>query len=200
MIFFKSLLIALSLSLVTGCSILSPADYPAQYLLSPNTLPAVQLDLQGPTLLVAQPQAAAALNTTAQLYLPTPYQVLSYRNSEWFAPPAALLLPLLVRYLEATDHFSAVLSEPISSISGELRLDTELLALQQEFFTTPSQVRIQLRAQLLNLRRQTILGVQTFEVVVPAPTEDALGGVQATQQALEQLLKDLARFAAEAVS
>ena len=117
-----------------------------------------------------------------------------YSNSQWVDTPARMLLPLLVLRLESTGKFSAVLSAATSPVAGELRLDTEIIRLQQEFLSEPSQVRLILRAQLLDMVAREVVVTQLFEIVKDTPSENAQGGVVATNDAVAQVLDELTAF------
>jgi cholesterol transport system auxiliary component len=76
-------------------------------------------------------------------------------------------------------------------VRGDYRLDTSELLLQQEFLQPPSRTRLQLRAQLLEMKEQRVLGVRSFEVLEPTSSDDAYGGVQAANRAVTHLLETL---------
>jgi cholesterol transport system auxiliary component len=101
-----------------------------------------------------------------------------------------LLAPLLVEAMERSGGFRTVLMMP-TSLPGDYRLDVDIARVQQEFLQHPSEVCLNLRAQLVELRTTRVLGHQTFEVTEPAPTDDPYGGVVATNRALQRLLSDL---------
>ena len=69
-----------------------------------------------------------------------------------------------------------------------------LLALRHEFTSTPSQVRLVLRAELSDARTGVVFATRRFVTVEPAPSEDAYGGVQAANRAIAALLVQLADF------
>ncbi len=187
-----------SVVLLSSCGFVGKEKAPpTHYVLQPTELPSPKVNFDGPSILVAKPLAAAGFDSNAQYYSSTPYELQMYRDSRWIESPADLLLPLLVRYLEGSGQFNSVLSESISPITGDLRLDTELLMMRQEFFTQPSQVHVSVRAQLLNMRQQTILGIQEFDVIVPASSDDAIGGVKAANQAVEQILTEMTQAVAK---
>jgi cholesterol transport system auxiliary component len=104
-----------------------------------------------------------------------------------------------VHRLEVTGQFQAVLSATTSTIASDLRLDTEIVRLQQEFLTYPSQVRLVLRAQLLDMDARQVIATRVFEVVENALSENAEGGLLATNQAVARVLNDLAAFIVEQV-
>lgn len=149
-----------------------------------------------PGLLVGQPRAAAALDTRLMAYQRTPQRIEHYTASEWLDAPARLLVPLLVRAVEATGAFGVVLLAPAAG-STRWRLDTELLRLQQNFGTNgPSAVRITLRAVLVDTASRQVLATREFDTTMPAPSDDAAGGAAAAQRAALQVARDLAAFCA----
>jgi cholesterol transport system auxiliary component len=101
-----------------------------------------------------------------------------------------MLAPLLIQAVERAGSWGAVVQMP-STVRGDYRLDVEHLALQQEFFQQPSQVRLTLRAQLIELQKQCVLGLRKFEVLEDAPSENAYGGVLAANLAVTRLLKQM---------
>ncbi len=189
----------LVLLLLTANSL--PADtFKRSYLLDiplPTIPPA---NPTGKTLLVSMPKAAPGFDTPGQVYIRTAYQLEYYSKSQWVDTPARMLLPLLVHRLEVTGQFQAVLSATTSTIASDLRLDTEIVRLQQEFLTYPSQVRLVLRAQLLDMEARKVIATRVFEIVENALSENAEGGLLATNQAVARVLKDLAAFIVEQVS
>ena len=87
---------------------------------------------------------------------------------EWLDAPPRLLAPLLVRAAEATGAFRVVLLAPAGAATS-WRLDTELLRLQQHFSGAgPSQVRLTLRAVLVDAQSRAVLASREFDASVPA--------------------------------
>ena len=81
--------------------------------------------------------------------------------------------------------------------SGDLRLETEVLALQHDFTARPSQVRFALRAYLAEEGTRRVVATRDFEAAQPSPGEDPYGGVQAANTAARVVLQKLAEFCAE---
>jgi cholesterol transport system auxiliary component len=96
--------------------------------------------------------------------------------------------------LEASGGFSAVLSTA-GAAAADLRLDTEIVSLHHEFLTEPSVGRVVIRAQLINLAKNAVLGTRTFEASVRAKSEDPTAGVAAINSALETVVQEIATFA-----
>jgi cholesterol transport system auxiliary component len=141
-------------------------------------------------LVVGLPQAEAGFEQPRMAYLQRPYEVSYYATNVWVDAPARMLAPLLVRSLEATGLWRVVVSMP-TVVRGDYRLDTSGLVLQQEFLQQPSRTRLHLRAQLLEMKDQRVLGVRSFEVLEPASSDDAYGGVQAANRAVTRVLEAL---------
>jgi len=105
-----------------------------------------------------------------------------------------MLQPLLVQSLEGSGAFQAVVAGP-SPVAADLRLETEVLALHQEFLSTPSVARVALRAQAVDPTSRRVVATETFEATEPADSADPYGGVVATNRALGRVLADLTAFA-----
>lgn len=145
------------------------------------------------TLLVSSPIASPGYQTSAMVYVLTPYKLSAYANSRWVAEPTQMLMPLFVQVLRQTSHFFAVVSPPFTGIT-DYRLDTQLLKLQQEFFLPISQVRLIVQASLIKTTTNRIVGTGLFEVIIPAPTNNPYGGVLASNQAANILSRRIAQF------
>jgi cholesterol transport system auxiliary component len=209
----RNLALGLGLAWLGGCAGLLPKAPPAPAVYgldlspvspaSPDAAGALAgkhpLIGQGPTLTVNPPRAAAGYDSARMLYLRQPQLLEAFLHSEWVEPPARLLGPLIVAELQRGGRFGAVLSAP-SPAAGDWRLDVELLRLQQDFTVTPSQLRLSLRATLVDSSTRRVIAWQTFDDSVPAASEDAYGGVLAAQAALRNVLGPLRRFCEEAAN
>lgn len=145
-------------------------------------------DLSAPVLLVSPPQAEPGFETPRMVYVKRRYELEYYGVNQWADTPARMISSLLVPALERTGAWRAVVPVP-GSIRGDYRLDSQGLAVQQEFLQQPSLVRVSLRAQLVDVKESRVVGTHTFEAVEPAPSEDAYGGVQAANRATATLLE-----------
>lgn len=192
---------ATALAGCSGASLLpAPPPAPALYGLddgTPATSPPAPPPASAPSLLLSLPRAAAGLDTRLIAYQRQPLRTEFYARSEWLDAPPRLLAPLLLRALDATGAFSAVLPAPAFTPT-RWRLDTELLRLQQEFGTAPpSQLRLTLRATLIDSAGRRVLATREFDLREPAPSEDAAGAVAAARVAAQALVRALAGFCAE---
>jgi cholesterol transport system auxiliary component len=142
-------------------------------------------------LLLSVPQAEAGFDTPRMVYLTRAHEVGYYASNQWAETPVRMVGALLVQSLEKSGLWRVVVPMP-SPVRGDHRLDTQALALQQEFLQRPSQVRVGFRLQLVELREQVVVGTRRFEAVENAPTDDAYGGVLAANRAVATLLDQVA--------
>lgn len=189
----------------TGCgtSLLpKPAPPPALYSLDDAAAPAAAVPTPGPaapTLVVNLPRAAAGFETAQIVYLRQPQSIDSYALSAWVGTPAQMLAPLIVRALQRSGAFRAVVRGP-SAAEADFQLDTELIRLQHEFMSRPSRVRLTLRAELIATVSRRVLASREFDTSAVARSEDAPGGVAAAHAAVQTVLAELAAFCASAVA
>ena len=179
-----------------GASLLPrPLPAPARFTLDDGA-PAVAPAPPPPgaaVLVVEMPRAGPGFDSTRMVYLRHPQQLEAFAFSEWVDTPAQMLAPLLLRSLQTSGAFRAVLLAP-SVATGGLRLETDLIRLQQDFNTHPSQLRLTLRAVLLDSATRQVIAWREFDQSVTAPTDDVAGGVTAARQATRLVLAALAAF------
>jgi len=187
--------ILLPLLLLAGCAGLHPP--PTQdvnlYLLdaqAPIKHAAVKRKL---VIEVGVPRALPGFDTPQMAYVQQPYKLDYFAVNRWTDTPAHMLAPLLAQTLERSGAFRAVVRAP-SAVPADLRLDTELVRLQQDFRVKPSKVEFTLRAQLVDLRHDRVLATRVFDETASAPSENPYGGVIAANRALQRILKDISEF------
>jgi cholesterol transport system auxiliary component len=187
-----------------GCSALLPprAAPPSFYALDASAPAAAAAGApapaaSAPTLLVAPPQAAGGYDTRRIVYQRRAQQLEYFAQAEWVDTPARLLAPLLVAALAQRGAFGAVVAAP-GAAAGDLRLDTTVLRLQQDFGSVPSRVRFTLRATLVDAATRRVIAVREFDASEASASEDAYGGVLAAQRVVQQQLQALARFCDDA--
>lgn len=201
----RLLVAGLSLISLCACTVLRPTATPATafYSLDSVRLAAPQAataalpqSASAATLIINPSHAAAGFDSQRMIYLREPYKLDYFAHSEWVDPPARMLGPLLVAAIENSGAFRAVVLTP-GAASGDLRLDTEIIRLQHEFQTSPSQVRFTLRATLVDDKTRRVLAGREFEALASASSEDAYGGVVAANHVVQTVLKELSQFLAE---
>lgn len=193
----KLLRLTVLAALLVGCNPLKPAaNLPIAYYSLSNVLetPSVAANqaLNLPTLIVNPPHAAAGFESSKIIYVRRNHQIEYFSQSEWVAPPSRMLAPLIVDAMSRTGRFKAVVLTP-SAVIADLRLNTEIIRLQHEFLegVSPSQVRLTVRAYVMNEQTRKVIVSRDFEAVVVSASENALGGVNAANAALKFVLTDL---------
>jgi cholesterol transport system auxiliary component len=202
----RRLILCATALLLPACSaiqpLIAPLPHPKYYSLNytPDSPGAVRQNNPAPThaktLVISPPHAAAGFDSQRMVYLRHADQPEYFAYNEWIDTPARMLAPLIVSSIADSSRFRAVVLTP-SPASGELRLDTEILRLQQEFFSTPGRVRFTLRAYLVESATRKVIASREFEAVVPSASEDPHGGVMAANSAVQSVLGDLSTFCAE---
>ena len=188
---------ALFTLMLAGCSALRPpeAESVRTYLLDAQIDRTEQVKSIPRALTVSPPRAAPGYDTVRMAFLRQPHRLEYFSKNRWAETPAKMLGPLLVRALELRTGFKSVTSAD-GMVKGDVRLDTEIIMLQQEFTTSPSRLHMRLRVHLVEQGSYRILATQVFDVVEAAPTDDPYGGVIAANRMLPRLLSQIADFAA----
>jgi cholesterol transport system auxiliary component len=191
-----------ALALLSACNALrplvAPGEHPKFYSLSDRAdaatpAAAPRASATGLTLIVATPHAAAGFDSRRMMYLRRGDELEYFAHNEWIDTPARMLAPLIVAAVEARGAYRAVVLTP-SPATGQVRLETEILRLQQEFLAAPSRVRFTLRAQLVESATRRVVASREFEAVAAAPSENPRGGVTAAHEAVRKVLGEVADF------
>lgn len=203
--YFRSLTAgALCATLLGGCSGLlpKPAPEPSFYALESVPLAAPEAPVvrstEAPTLIVSPPRAAAGYGSQRMLYVRQAHRLQYFSRNQWVDTPGRMLAPLLVARMTASGDFSAVFSSA-SGAAADLRLDSEIVMLRQDFSTTPSHVRLLLRAYLIEGDHRRVIASGDFEASVASASEDPYGGVIAANRAVQIVLDQLSVFTRRAI-
>jgi cholesterol transport system auxiliary component len=184
--------------LAAACSVLQApqAPAPAIFVLDTAIAPAAAGPKRDLVLAVATPRAWPGFDTAQMAYARQPRQVEYFAKSAWADAPARMLAPVMVRALAQDGTFSAVVPWP-APVAADLRLDTEIVRLVQDFGTTPSRVELTMRVQLVDLRGKRVVAAQELSELEATGADDAAGGAAAADRALGRMLRRLADFCAE---
>ena len=187
---------ALAAASLAGCALLGPAPRERSSAVLdevPAGLP--RHEMLALTLLVVPPQAQPGFDTTAMAYSRHAHELAYFRDHQWAATPSQMLQPLVVRTLEATGFFSAVVTPPYAGCYS-YALRTQLVELVQDFASEPGVVRLALRARLSDGAE---LAVVASEIALrePIAQPSAEAGVAAANAATVKALRALAQFVLE---
>jgi cholesterol transport system auxiliary component len=192
------MVVILTAVLVSSCSIGTPDRSPPRtYLLNPEislkTVSANPASGNAAILLVNLPKELAGFDTSQMVYLRRQHEVSYYAANQWVDTPGRMLAPLLVQAMRSIGLWRAVVHAP-SLLRADYLLDCDNLALEQQFFSRPSRVRLALRAQIVETKKHSILGTRDFEIFEAAPSDDAYGGVVAANYATARLLSEMTEW------
>jgi cholesterol transport system auxiliary component len=182
---------------LSGCALFSPVNVDTQR----NVLNNVPLDLPSETthpatLLVLTPQIAPAYAKTQMAYSIQPYQVAYFTRNAWAETPSQMIQPLVVQTLRSTHYFSEVLSAPYFG-RHTFALRTELLQLEQDFTSDPATLRLTMRVALSRAATNQVIATKEWSVSQPMSQKTPYAGVVAANEAIQNLLRELARFVIE---
>jgi cholesterol transport system auxiliary component len=199
---YRSLAACAMALLAAACSVLKPATtpYPQLHALvvpEANVRRAAGVAASGAyTIAVSPPQAAAGLDSRHMMYLRSTGQPQFYAYNEWIDTPARMLAPLLLVALDRSGVFRAVVATPSNAVA-DLRLETQILSLQQEFLQVPSRTRFAVHVELIASDGGRIIGARDFESVMEAASEDATGGANAASRAVADVVGQVTAFCAQ---
>jgi cholesterol transport system auxiliary component len=184
---------------VTGCALLSA---PPKVIIEKAVLSEVPHDLpqrasRGDTVLVFPPKTTPLYDTTQMAYSTQPHEVAYFSEREWAETPSQMLYPLLVRTLENTDAFRAVLTEPFGA-RYTYALRTEILELIQDFRTDSASLVLSLRFQLTDYGAKTVIATKEVSVREPMRDRNSYAGVMAANEATVKALQQMARYVLQA--
>lgn len=145
------------------------------------------------SLLVMQPVALDGYDTEQMIYVNRPYQVGEFANNVWMSPPAAMLLPVLMRSIESSHYFYAVTSD-LNISKTDYRLESVLIRLQQNFLTKPSRIQLAMQVTLIRNADSGLVATDIISESIPCPSDTPLGGVEAANQASRHLSSRVAHF------
>ncbi|MDD4928284.1 MAG: ABC-type transport auxiliary lipoprotein family protein [Gallionella sp.] len=185
--------------LLTACSAL-PSPRVANthfYLLDAGPVASASHAKSDKVLAISMTSGEPGFDTPQMAYIRQAHELEYFANHQWADTPARMLKPLLVQALES--DFRAVVQAP-GGIPAEIRLDTDLIRLQQDFSTKPGRVQLTLRAQLINVKDKKVIAIKLFDESENTPSDDAYGGVIAANLALGRILNKLVVFCLDATA
>jgi cholesterol transport system auxiliary component len=184
-------------AVLAGCAFAPAADPPVTSSLLDQVPMQVPHRVMGTgTLLVFAPEARPAIDTAQMAYSLRPHHLAYYAQNQWAETPPQMLQPLLVRTLEATGAFRAVVASPHTGAYA-VGLRTEMTELVQDFAQEPPVVRLTLRVRLNDGSANRVLATREITVKQPMQQKGPQAGVAAANSAMAQALEQVAGFVLE---
>lgn len=182
----------LAATMLGGCSILGGSK-DRQILYSPQ--PALQADSSWPSvdwqLTIATVQVARPADSARIAVRPTPQELQVYKDAAWAQRPSELLEQALLRMLEDSGKIPAV-SRVGSGVNGDFRLLLDMRRFESDYAggAVPQAV-IEVNAKLLHAGDDGVVASRTFTQSVPASGTAVPEVVQAFEQGLGRVSRDL---------
>ena len=188
--------------MLAGCAhIASRQTFPGHYTLTVPPPSAQRSPSRGPerdaTLQISRITVAPWLQGT-DLYYRLDYRhdnrIAAYAQSDWVAPPARLLEPMIRNAIASGNAWRAV-----TGSADPARADFSLYIRLDDFsqaFASPQQSYgvLDATATMVDNRDGTAAAQKHFHIRIAAPTPDAEGGVKGLDQAALQFIAELKRW------
>lgn len=186
------------LAAMAACSITGSSHRTAKQMFVLQGIPATTghpaaADRSGCSLRISTPASGGGLNTTRMVYSTEPNRLDYFSYHEWVAPPAKMIASLMETRLDAEGLFHFVISGA-PDITTDLRLDSHLQTLQQDFRADVSSVNLSLKVSLVEVRSRNLIDSKGFSYRKTAKSADPEAGVAAANLAVEQFVVELSEF------
>ena len=184
----------LGMLLLAGCSILGPKPKAAATIYAPD--PRVQAEASWPTVrwqvALGRPQGSRNIDSQRIAVRPTPNELQVYKGAQWAKPPGEMLEDALLRALEDSGRIPAV-GRQGSGIGADYRLLLDLRRFESDYAgnATPA-ATIEVSAKLLHVKSQQVVASRTFLQAQPAAGTAVPEVVDAFEQALATISRELA--------
>ena len=191
----KKIILLLSiLCLLTACAPAKIGVRNEYTLLSYNTKPLVShRQSTNLSILVSIPEALAGYKTEQMHYINKPFELGTFTKNAWSSSPASLLYPLLTQRLKNSGYFHSVIAGPYVD-KADYRLDTQLMALQQNFLVKPSVLELTVNVMLTHIDDNRIVASTIIKERVPCPKDTPYGGVVAANRAAQAFVDKATLF------
>ena len=189
-------LVVLSLAL-TGCvNFAEKSDRPAMvYYVLEDSAPATPVKPiveNAPTLLVLDTTTGGFYDSDQLVFSRSAGTRGQYQFARWTERPGKRFADLMRKRF---DHQGAWrVAAAGGYVRGDLLLETELVEFYHDASGEPGQMRLALRAELVDLKQRKLLGRRVFEQHVPLASFDAAGAAQAANLAVSRTLDDLSAW------
>ena len=111
-----------------------------------------------------------------------------YQYARWTERPGKRFTELMRARLERQGGWNV---SGGAAVRADWQLDTELVEFYHDAVSEPGQVRLVLRAAVIDIKQRTVLGQRVFEQQVPLERYDAAAAAQASSLAVSRLLDEL---------
>lgn len=146
-------------------------------------------------LVVAEPDAAVGLDTSRIAVRPEPISIRYYADAQWAEPAPEMVRSLVITTFRKSDRIDGV-GESSVTLNPDYRLTSELVdfeAVYPDDAEVP-EARVGLRATLIEQPGQDVVGSRTFSASVRAASARVPDVIEAFDEAMHRVLRDLVEW------
>ncbi len=184
--------LALPTAALAGCADLIPGQGspPTLYRLTPKSTFPGNLPTVDWQLVLGQPDADAALDTTRIALLREATRIEYFAKSGWTDRAPSMVQTLMLESFENSKRIVAVGRRAIG-LRADFELRTELREFQAEYTAGSITANVAINAKLVRAAERSIVGQKNFLIKAPAAIDDLDVIVQAFDDALGSVLKQI---------
>ena len=201
----RTLLLAVSLPLLSGCGAISAlngatAALDVYELRVPADLPVATGRALQRDVVIELPTTGGALATDRIMVRPSPLQAQYLPDVRWSEETPVMVQTLMLRTLDATQGLRYVGRRPLGA-SGDFAIVSELVDFQADLSpdAETATVEVSMIARIVRERDLAIVASRVFTASVPAPSSETPVLVDAFDAAVAQVMTDFAPWALTAV-
>jgi cholesterol transport system auxiliary component len=148
-----------------------------------------RVESSAPTLLVLDTATGGFYDTDQLIFCRSAATRGQYQYARWTERPGKRFADLMRTRLDRQGAWNVTAAGGYAR--ADVLLDTKLVEFYHDATSEPGQVRLVLRAELVDLKQRTLLGRRVFEQQVALTTYDAAGAAKASSLAVSRVLDEL---------
>ncbi len=151
------------------------------------------------SLRVSAPASAPGYGTARMAYTTQPPRLDYFAYHEWADQPARMIAAMVEARLDASGLLAAVVTGS-ADIRTDLRLDSELKSLRQDFTGASSTLALAIKVSLVDVSRRSLLNTKTFSYTETVDDAGPAAGAAAANRAADRFLAELTVFVADSIA
>ena len=185
----KYIYLALSIFVLAGCSVTTPAVSEYRINIYPNAKEFNSTACREESLKVEQAFSSTSLMSSKMRYAIGDYKQFAFTQSEWAESPNRAITDEVVQYIKAGNIFKNVQSSQSRTFNRYI-LEVHIEDFMQYFSKDEKQsfANVRIAFTLIDAQASKVVAAKTFSSKVKAKTIDAQGGVEALNSALKDIL------------
>jgi cholesterol transport system auxiliary component len=151
------------------------------------------------SLRVSATASAPGYGTTRMAYTTQPPRLDYFAYHEWADLPARMFAAMIETRLDASSLLGTVVTGS-SDVRTDLRLDSELKSLRQDFTGDHSTLALAIKVSLVDVSRRSLLHTKTFSYTEVSDGSGPEAGASAANRAADRFLAELTVFVADSIT